>query len=71
MAQGTYLQNRNRLSHGEQTCGCYEGGERSGMDREFGVCRCKLLHLEWRSNEVLLYSTGNYIQSLGIDHDGR
>ena len=23
------------------------------------------------SNEVLLYSTGHYIQSLGIDHDGK
>ena len=33
---------------------------RSGMDGEFGVSRCKLLHLEWISNEVLLYSTGNY-----------
>ena len=41
------------------------------MDREFGVGRCKLLHLEWISNEVLLYSTGNNIQSLGIEHDGR
>jgi len=29
------------------------------------------LHLEWMSNEVLLYSTGNHIQSLGTDHDGR
>ena len=47
-----------------------EGG-RSGMNGEFGVARCKLLHLEWISNEVLLYSTGNYIQSLGIDHNGR
>ena len=28
-------------------------------------------HLEWISNEVLLYSTGNYIQSLGIEPDGR
>ena len=46
-------------------------GEGSGMDKEFGVGRCKLLHLEWISTEVLLYSTGNYIQSLGIDHDGR
>ena len=44
---------------------------RSGMDWEFGVSRCKLLHLEWINNEVLLYSTGNYVQSLGIDHDGR
>ena len=46
-----------------------EGGR--GMDEEFGVNRCKLLHLEWLSNEVLLYSTGNYIQYLGIEHDGR
>ena len=29
------------------------------------------LHLEWISNEDLLYSTGNYIQSLGRDYDGR
>ena len=31
----------------------------------------KLLNLEWVNNEVLLYSTGNYIQSLRIDHVGR
>ena len=37
----------------------------------WGVGRCKLLLLEWISNEVLLCSTGNYIQSLGIEHDGR
>ena len=41
------------------------------MDREFGVSECKLLHLEWISNEVLLYSTENYIHSLGMEHDGR
>ena len=28
------------------------------MDQEFGVNRCKLLHLEWTSKEVQLYSTG-------------
>ena len=44
--------------HGEQTCGC-QGGE--GMCWEFGVNRCKPLHLEWISNEILLYSTGNHI----------
>ena len=43
----------------------------SGRDGEFGVGRCKLLHLEWISNEVLLCSTGDYVQSLGIDHDER
>ena len=55
----------------EQTCGCQGGGGESGMDGEFGVRGCKLLHLEWISNELLLYSTGNYLQSLGIEHDGR
>ena len=45
--------------------------EGSRMEWEFGVSRCKLLHLEWISNETLLYNTGNYTQSLGIEHDGR
>ena len=47
-------------------------GERgvSGRDWEFGVNRCKLLHLEWISNKILLHSTEKYIQSLGIEHDG-
>ena len=38
-----------------------EAGE-NGMDWKFGMSRCKLLHLERISNEVLLYSTRNYIQ---------
>ena len=29
-----------------------------------------LFQLEWISSEVLLYSTGNSIESLGIEHDG-
>ena len=41
------------------------------MDGELGVSRCKLLHVELVNNEVLPYSTGNYIQSLVIEHDGR
>ena len=44
---------------------------RSGIDWEFGINRSKLLHLEWIDNKVLLYSIGNYIQSLRIDHDGK
>ena len=39
----------------------------SVMDWEFGISRRKLLHLEWMHNEVLLYSTGNYIESLVIN----
>jgi len=45
-----------------------EGG--SGMDGEFGVGRCKLLHLEQVSKEVLPCGTRNHIQSLGVDGDG-
>ena len=41
------------------------------MDWEFGVNRCKLLHLEWIDNEVLLYSTENYIQFPRINHIGK
>jgi len=55
------MENRLVVAKGEA------GG--SGMDWEFGVSRCKLLPLEWISNEILLYSTGNYIQSLMMEHD--
>ena len=48
-----------------------EEGGGGGMDWEFGVTRCKLLHLEWISNEVLLFSIGNYVHSLVMEHDGR
>ena len=63
------IEKKQTRGHGEQTCGCQRGGEGSGMDWEFGVSRCKLLHLEWISNEILLYSTGNSIQSLVMEHD--
>ena len=41
----------------------------SGMDWAFGVSGCKLLHLEWISNKIQQYSTGNYIQWLVMEHD--
>ena len=45
-------------------------GGGSGMEWEAGINRHKLLHLELISNEILLYSRGNYIQSLVMEHDG-
>ena len=57
------MENRLVVAKGE--------GEDSGIDRDFGVGRCKLSHLEWISNEILLYSTETYVQSLVIEHDGR
>ena len=47
------------------------GGGGNGMYWELGIGRCKLLHLEWISNVLLLYSTGKYVQSLGVERDGR
>ena len=47
--------------HGVQTHDCQRGGGENGMDWEFGVNRCQVLPLEWISNEILLYSTGNYV----------
>ena len=37
-------------------------GRLGGMDWEVGISRCKLLYMGWISSEVLLYSTGNYVQ---------
>ena len=63
------MNRKENHGHGEQTCGCQGGGGGSRMDWEFGINRCKLLPLEWISNEILLYSTGSYIQSLLMEHD--
>ena len=40
-------------------------------DWGFGVSRYELLHLGWIRNEALFYHTGNYIQSLMREQDGR
>ena len=55
------IEKKQTHGHGEQTYDCQGRGEGNGMDWEFGVSRSKLLHLEWISNEILLYSTENYI----------
>ena len=57
------LSAEKKQTHGleEQTCGCQLGSGGSGMDWEFGGSMCKLSHLEWITNEILLYSTGDYI----------
>ena len=64
------IEQKQTQSHGE-TCGHLGEGGGSGMDGELGVNRCKLLHLERISHEVLPYSTGTHIQSLEIEHNGR
>ena len=40
------------------------------MDWEFKTSRYKLLFIEWISNKVLMYSTGNSIQYPVVNHNG-
>ena len=68
----TYLRNRNRLTDIENRLVVAKGeGGGGGMQREFGISRCKLLYIEWLNNKVLLYSTENYIQYPVINHNGK
>jgi len=46
-------------------------GRGIGMDGEFGVNRRTLRDFKRIDNEVLPCSTGNCIQSIGTDHDGK
>ena len=41
------------------------------MDWEFGISRCKFLYIEWINSNVQLYSTGNYIQCLVKNYNGK
>ena len=46
-------------------------GVEMGWRGNFGLVGANYYILEWISNEVLLYSTGNCIQSPVMEHDGR
>ena len=41
------------------------------MGCEFGVSKCKLLHIGWINSKALLYGTENYIQYPVITHHGK
>lgn len=45
--------------------------KRAGEGLGVGVYRCKLLHVGWLENEVALYRTGDYVQSLVMGRDDR
>ena len=42
-----------------------------GMEQEAGVSRCKLAIYRMDKQQVLLYSTENYIQYPVINHNGK
>jgi len=45
--------------------------EEERLDWEFGADRCKLFYLEWISNKVLIYNSGDYIQYSVINYNGK
>lgn len=50
------MENKEMVAKGREGA---QGGDRNGVG--VGAGRCKLLYVEWM-NEVLLYSTLNYVQ---------
>ena len=62
---------RERDSQTENRLVVAKGEGEGWRDWKFGVSRCKLLSREWINNKVLLYSTENYIQYPGINHNGK
>ena len=55
------LENRLVVAKGE--------AEGVGWTGSLGVNRCRLLPLEWISNEILLCNNGNYVWSLTMEHN--
>ena len=73
MVQINLFANRNRLTNIEKRLEVAKGEwSVGGEDWEFTISRYKLLHfIGWIDNKVLLYSTGNSIQSPVINHNGK
>ena len=66
------IQQKKQITDMEVRLVFTRGREERREDGEFGVDRSKLLlHFERISNGILLYSTGDCAQSLGIEHAGR
>ena len=57
--------------HRKQTYGYQRGKVGGGIDQEFGFSRNTLLYIKQINNEDLLYNTGNYIQCLVINYNGK
>ena len=48
-----------------------ERREGEELKQKFGIIRCKLVHIGWINNKVLLCSTRNYTQYPAINHNGK
>ena len=74
MCYHPYVESKRNMSmkqeqtqkHTEQTCGC-QGGMSGGLWWADAI----YLYIGWIKNEVLQYGTGNSIQYLAINHNGK
>ena len=67
----TFMKQTQVCRRREQTCGYSGGGCWEGEGLGVWDQQMKLLYIQWMNNKVLLYSTGNYIQCLVINHNGK
>ena len=65
----TNLSTKQNHGRRRQACGCQGARGWGRNEREFGVSRCKLLHLEW-IHKILLEST-DFVQNPVINHHGK
>ena len=56
--------------HRKQTYG-YQRGSKGGIKEELWINRYTALHIKKINNKNLLYSTENYTQYPGINHNGK
>ena len=65
------LSMRQKRTHRQRTDVWLLRGVGGGTDWEFEISRCKLVYIEWINSNILLYSTGKYIQYPVINHNGK
>ena len=65
------MKQKQDQGHREYSGGCQGGGVKRELNWEFEISRCKLVYTEQINSKVLLFNTGNYIQYLVINHNGK
>ena len=59
-----FMKQKQTHRHREQTCSNGEEGGGEGMEWEFGISRCKLLHIEWINNKSYYITQGTIFNIL-------
>ena len=65
------LSAEQKQAHREQTCGCQSGGRKGRDGLRVWEQQVQTVMLRMDNSKVLLNSTGNCTQSLGVNHNGK